>query len=37
MGAIAPLWDHLTLSKRDFLVKTLTEQAFNIFKRATLN
>jgi hypothetical protein len=36
-GAIAPLWAHLTLKKRDFLVKTLTEQAFNIFKLATLN
>jgi hypothetical protein len=37
MGAIAPLWAHLTLRKSDFLVKTLTEQAFNIFKLATLN
>ena len=36
-GAIAPPLAHLTLRKSDFLVKTLTEQAFNIFKRATLN
>ena len=36
-GAIARDRAHLTLRKMDFLVKMLTEQAFKIFKGATLN